>query len=124
MNDTQLYMNLNYLWKNFCISDTYEPGSTSKPFTTAMGLETGSITGNEVYQCDGFLESGGYRIRCHNKWGDNAVSVEDAIAWSCNVALMKEAQAIGIERFSEFQRIFNFGLRTNIDLEGRPVPHP
>lgn len=118
MNDTQLYMNLNYLWKNFCISDTYEPGSTSKPFTTAMGLETGSITGNEVYQCDGFLESGGYTIRCHNKWGDNAVSVEDAIAWSCNVALMKEAQAIGIQRFSEFQRIFNFGLRTNIDLEG------
>lgn len=118
MNDTQLYMNLNYLWKNFCISDTYEPGSTSKPFTTAMGLESGAITGNEVYQCDGFLESGGYTIRCHNKWGDQAVGVEDAIAWSCNVALMKEAQAIGIQRFSEFQRIFNFGLRTNIDLEG------
>lgn len=118
MNDTQLYMNLNYLWKNFCISDTYEPGSTSKPFTTAMGLESGALTGNEVYQCDGFLESGGYTIRCHNKWGDQAVGVEDAIAWSCNVALMKEAQAIGIQRFSEFQRIFNFGLRTNIDLEG------
>lgn len=118
MNDTQLYMNLNYLWKNFCISDTFEPGSTSKPFTTAIGLETGAINGNEVYQCDGFLESGGYTIRCHNKWGDQAVNVEDAIAWSCNVALMKEAQTIGIERFAEFQRVFNFGLRTNIDLEG------
>jgi len=118
MNDAQLYMNLNYLWKNFCISDTYEPGSTAKPFTTAIGLETGVITGNEVYQCDGFLESGGYTIRCHNKWGDQAVNVEDAIAWSCNVAMMKEAQTIGIERFAEFQRVFNFGLRTNIDLEG------
>ncbi len=118
MNDTELYMNLNYLWKNFCISDTYEPGSTAKPFTTAIGLETGAITGNEVYQCDGFLESGGYKIKCHNKWGDQAVGVEDAIAWSCNVALMKEAQTIGIDRFAKFQQAFNFGLRTNIDLEG------
>lgn len=118
MNDTELYMNLNYLWKNFCISDTYEPGSTFKPFTTAMGLETGALAGNEVYQCDGFLESGGYKIKCHNKWGDQAVSVEDAIAWSCNVALMKEAQTIGISRFAQFQQAFNFGLRTNVDLEG------
>ena len=118
MDDTMLYMNLNYLWKNFCISDTYEPGSTSKPFTTAMGLETGVLDGSEVYQCDGFLMSGGYRIRCHNTWGDGDVSVEDAIAWSCNVALMKEAQTIGIDRFAQFQQAFNFGLRTNIDLEG------
>ena len=51
-------------------------------------------------------------------WGDGDVSVEDAIAWSCNVALMKEAQTIGIERFAQFQQAFNFGLRTNIDLEG------
>ncbi len=118
MNDTELYMNLNYLWKNFCISDTYEPGSTSKPFTTAAALEVGAITGNEVFRCDGLIESGGYKIRCHNEWGDGDVSVEDAIAWSCNVALMKEAQAIGISRFSQFQQAFNFGLRTNIDLEG------
>lgn len=118
MDDTTLYMNLNYLWKNFCISDTYEPGSTSKPFTTAIGLETGALTGNEVYECNGSLEIGGHTIRCHNCWGDGDVSVEDGIAWSCNVALMKEAQAIGFENFSQFQRAFNFGLKTNIDLEG------
>lgn len=118
MDDTMLYMNLNYLWKNFCISDTYEAGSTAKPFTTAIGLETGALTGNEVYQCDGFLESGGYKIRCHNTWGDGSVTVEDAIAWSCNVAMMKEAQTIGQERFAKFQQAFNFGLRTNIDLAG------
>ncbi|MDE7224137.1 MAG: penicillin-binding protein 2 [Acetatifactor sp.] len=118
MDDTTLYMNLNYLWKNYCISDTYEPGSTFKPFTTAMGLEVGALAGNEVYECSGFLESGGYKIRCHNTWGDGSVSLEDAIAWSCNVALMKEAQTIGIDRFAQFQQAFNFGLRTNIDLEG------
>lgn len=118
MDDTELYMNLNYLWKNFCISDTYEVGSVAKPFTTAIGLETGALTGNEVYQCNGFLESGGHTIRCHNRWGDGDVGVEDAIAWSCNVAMMKEAQAIGIDRFAQFQQAFNLGLKTNIDLAG------
>lgn len=118
MDETTLYMNLNYLWKNFCISDTYEVGSTAKPFTTAIGLETGVLTGNEVFQCNGVVESGGHEIHCHNTWGDGDVSVEDAIAWSCNVALMKEAQMIGIERFAQFQQAFNFGLRTNIDLAG------
>ncbi|MDE6674328.1 MAG: cell division protein FtsI [Acetatifactor sp.] len=118
MDETTLYMNLNYLWKNFCISDTYEVCSTAKPFTTAIGLETGVLTGNEVFQCNGVVESGGHQIKCHNVWGDGDVSVEDAIAWSCNVALMKEAQMIGIERFAQFQQAFNFGLRTNIDLEG------
>ncbi|MBO5282238.1 MAG: cell division protein FtsI [Lachnospiraceae bacterium] len=118
MDDTTLYMNLNYLWKNFCISDTYEPGSTAKPFTTAIGLETGALTGNEVFECNGSLEIGGHTIHCHNRWGDGSVSVEDGIAWSCNVALMKEGMAIGIENFSKFQQAFNFGLKTNIDLEG------
>lgn len=118
MDETTLYMNLNYLWKNFCISDTYEVGSTAKPFTTAIGLETGVLTGNEVFQCNGVVESGGHEIHCHNTWGDGDVSVEDAIAWSCNVALMKEAQMIGAERFAQFQQAFNFGLRTNIDLAG------
>lgn len=118
MDETTLYMNLNYMWKNFCISDTYEVGSTAKPFTTAIGLETGALTGKEVFQCNGVVESGGHQIHCHNTWGDGDVSVEDAIAWSCNVALMKEAQMIGAERFAQFQQAFNFGLRTNIDLEG------
>ncbi len=118
MDEETLYQNFNYLWKNFCITDTYEPGSTAKPFTTAMALETGAITGEEVYQCNGYLEIGGYRIRCHTRTGDGAVTVEDGIAYSCNVALMHEAQAVGIKNFAKFQRAFNFGLKTNIDLEG------
>lgn len=120
MTDDQLMVNLNNLWKNYCISNTYEPGSTAKPFTVAAALETGSITGNEVYYCDGSLEVGGHRIGCHSiSWGgEGEVTVENSIAWSCNVALMKIAQALGEENFCEFQRIFNFGLKTNIDLAG------
>ncbi len=113
-----LYQNYNYLWKNFCIADTYEPGSVAKPFTVATALETGAITGNEVYVCNGKLHIGGHDISCHSTWGDGNVTVEDSIAWSCNVALMEIAQATGKANFAKFQQIFNFGLKTNIDSAG------
>lgn len=114
------YETLSGLWRNFCISDTYEPGSTAKPFTVAAGLESGKLTGNEVYYCDGrrFFTGVDKPVYCHNKYGDGNVSVQRAIAISCNVALMDMAASIGRETFSEFQEIFNFGLKTNIDLAG------
>ncbi len=119
MTEDQLYLNLNYLWKNFCISDTYEPGSTAKPFTVAAALETGAIRGNEHYSCTGSLVKGGHTIRCHGGYGHvGAVSVQNSVAWSCNVALMHIADALGIEDFMTFQQNFNFGLKTNIDLAG------
>lgn len=118
MEGDWLNYNLYGLWKNFCISDTYEPGSTIKPFTVATALETGSITGNEVYQCNGKLHIGGHDIHCHVRSGDGAVTVQDSIAWSCNVALMHIGQATGKANFAKFQRIFGFGLKTNVDLAG------
>ncbi len=120
LNEEQLNVNFSSLWKNYCISNTYEPGSTAKPFTVAAALECGAITGDEVYTCNGFMEVGGHKIKCHNyaAGGDGAVSVKDSIAWSCNVALMKIGQAMGRDRFCRFQRNFNFGLKTNIDLAG------
>ncbi|MBQ9142392.1 MAG: cell division protein FtsI, partial [Lachnospiraceae bacterium] len=117
-DNTLLYQNLNYLWKNFCISDTYEPGSTAKPFTVATALETGAITGNEVYNCTGKLHIGGHDIHCHVRGGEGSVTVQNSIAWSCNVAMMHMGQAIGKANFSKFQQIFNFGLKTNVDLAG------
>ncbi len=118
MDDETLYQNLNYLWKNFCITDTYEPGSTAKPFTVATALECGAITGNEVYQCNGKLHIGGHDIHCHVRTGEGAVSVQNSVAWSCNVAMMHMGQAIGKSNFAKFQEIFNFGLKTNVDLAG------
>ncbi len=120
LDSSQLNVNFASLWKNFCVSNTYEPGSVAKPFTVAAALEDGSITGNEVFTCNGFLEVGDYKIKCHNyiAGGDGAVSVQDSIAWSCNVALMKIGQAMGKEEFCKFQQIFNFGLKTNVDLAG------
>lgn len=113
-----LLQNFNSLWRNFCISDTYEPGSVAKPFTVATGLETGIITGNEVYQCDGYLNIGGYNIKCHNTYGHGPITIPSAIEQSCNVAMMYIGQAIGADIFTKFQTQFGFGLKTNIDLAG------
>ncbi len=116
--DEELYQNYNALWRNFCISDTYEPGSVAKPFTVATGLECGAITGDEVYNCTGKLEVGGWEIKCHNRYGDGYVSVERGVEISCNVAMMYIAQSIGVSTFTKFQKDFGFGLKTNIDLAG------
>ena len=112
------YDTCNQLWRNFCISDTYEPGSVAKMLTLAAGIDTGKIKGNEHYFCGGYLEIGGFKIRCHNRYGDGELTVSDAIAKSCNVALIQMAQAVGKNDFLEYQHVFNLGLRTNIDLSG------
>ena len=108
----------NALWKNYCINETYEPGSVSKLFTVAAGLETGALSGNEHYKCNGYLEIGGYKIRCHNTYGDGDINVQQAVAESCNVALMHMAFDLGKDDFLVYQELFNFGLKTNIDLAG------
>lgn len=105
-------------WKNFCISDTYEPGSVFKPFTVAAGIDSGKMTGEEVYFCGGKLEIGGYKIKCHNRNGDGMMTVRASLAQSCNVALMLMGQQMGKETFLKYFEVFNFGLKTNIDLTG------
>ncbi len=117
MDDAQLELNLQNLWKNFCITGTYEPGSTIKPFTVASALEMGAITKHSTFECKGSLEIGGYTIKCHNR-DDGVLGLEAAVAKSCNVAMMKIAQIVGAEDFCEYQQNFNFGLKTNIDLAG------
>ncbi|MCQ2499318.1 MAG: cell division protein FtsI [Lachnospiraceae bacterium] len=113
-----LYKNFDALWKNYCISDAYEPGSVSKPLTVASAIESGAITGNETYDCGGFLEIGGHKIHCHNRYGDGRLTVTEGVERSCNVAMMHIAQAMGVRNFTKFQHIFNLGLKTNIDLSG------
>lgn len=113
-----IYDAYNKLWRNYCISDTYEPGSTIKPFTVASALDCGAITGNEVYMCNGKREIGGWPIACHNTFGDGEITVKQAVEKSCNVALMYIAEAAGKNNFCTYQHNFNFGLKTNIDLAG------
>lgn len=109
---------LNELWNNFCVSETYEPGSTIKPFTIAAGLETGVLTGEETYDCGGVLHVGDHDIHCSARSGHGVQSLKESLENSCNVALMKIGQSIGKEEFCRYQRLFGFGEYTGIDLSG------
>ena len=118
MSDDDKLNAMNNLWRNFCVSDAFEPGSTAKPFTLATGLETGALTGQETYVCQGGTWKGDWYIQCHNTSGHGTENVDQAIANSCNVALMAMADKIGVEDFIRYQHIFGFGEYTGIDLPG------
>lgn len=111
---------LNGLWRNFCVSDAFEPGSTIKPFTAATGLEIGTLDGNETYYCNGYLTVAGTRIKCisYNKGGHGHQNLTEVMENSCNVALMEMAAEIGAEEFSKYQNVFGFGEYTGLDLPG------
>lgn len=109
---------LNTLWQNFCVTYTYEPGSTAKPFTVAAGLETGILNGTETYYCDGYETVGGHNIHCVNRQGHGMETLEQTLMNSCNDALMQMSYSIGSSNFTEYQQIFGFGQKTNIDLPG------
>lgn len=112
---------LNSLWKNFCINSTYEPGSTMKPFTMATGLEEGILTGDESYTCNGVLTVGEHDIHCNNRLGHGNLTFSGALEQSCNVAFMKIGSTIGKKTFMKYNQIFNFGLKTNVDLTGEAL---
>ncbi len=111
---------LNGLWRNFCVSDTYEPGSTVKPMTVAAALESGIISETEGYYCDGsqVVVPGQKPIHCAKRTGHGMITVEGSLMFSCNDALMQMAAKMGYDNFVKYQRLFNFGLRTGIDLPG------
>ena len=106
------------MWRNFCVNDTYEPGSPQKAFTVAGAIEEGVITGNETYECGGVLEIGGWPIRCVARSGHGPLSVTQSLMKSCNVAMMRITQQEGKDKFAKYQGIFGFGAKTGIDLPG------
>ena len=108
----------NKVWRNFCISDTYEPGSPQKIFTIAAALEEGVLTGKESFECDGFQEINGEMVHCVKTSGHGWLDVTESLMQSCNDALMQIVAMLGKERFSKYQQMFGFGSRTGIDLPG------
>lgn len=109
---------LNTMWKNFCVSDTYEPGSIFKPMVVAAGLEEGVITPNSSFPCGGYTDIGGYRIYCHLRSGHGTINIEQIMAQSCNMGVIQIANLLGVDKFYEYQREFGFGDYTGIDLPG------
>lgn len=109
---------LNELWRNFCVSDTYEPGSTAKPITIAAALETGAVHDGDTFLCDGNQTVGSHTIWCSKRVGHGIIDLQGSLMFSCNDALMQIAAKVGEEDFSKYQNMFNLGLRTGIDLPG------
>ncbi len=118
MSDKKQFNAMNKMWRNYCVSDTYQAGSTIKPFTIAGALEEKKIDFEDKFMCDGGETVAGRYIGCHLRSGHGQVSVEQAIMQSCNDALMQIAEKETIPVFTKYQSIFNFGMKTGIDLPG------
>lgn len=109
------------VWRNFAVSDTFEPGSTFKAVTISSAVEEGVLTGQETYFCDGVEVLAGRHIRCAKREGHGELSVGQGIALSCNDVLMQVASQMGRDLFAKYQTVFGFGQKTNIDLPGEAV---
>ena len=111
---------LNKVWRNYIVSDSFEPGSTFKPFTVAAGLEEDIIHDGERYQCDGHytVVEGLKPVNCHLLSGHGEVTVEGSIMQSCNCALMQIVQKEGASVFYKYETMFGFGGKTYVDLPG------
>ena len=113
---------LNEVWRNFAISDVFEPGSTYKTFTISGALEEGVIQPSDTFYCDGGEQKDTFYIKCHyaKHGGHGMLDVAGALANSCNDALMQIAVKEGPDTFDKYQVLFGFGQRTNVDLPGEP----
>lgn len=120
MSEEDMFNALNEIWQNFAVTYTYEPGSVQKPLTIACGIETGTVPLDKTYVCDGFEYVGTKTIKCSKNDGHGVETVEKALMDSCNDALMQMSYDIGAKNFLAYQNIFNFGLKTGIDLPGEP----
>ena len=118
MSKTQQSEVLNSLWQNYCISESFEPGSTVKPLVVAAAMESGVLTGSEVFDCDGVQNVSGRDIKCSNNEGHGEISLSGVIELSCNDGMMEMAEDMGVEEFIRYQKVFNFGAKTGIDLSG------
>ena len=110
----------NQMWRNFCVSDTFEPGSPSKVFTVAAALEENLVTPNTHFFCDGYQTIAGYDVKCtaYRKGGHGDLALDETLMVSCNDAMMQMAAMEKKETFKKYQDLFNLGSRTGIDLPG------
>ena len=108
----------NAMWRNPCVSDTYEPGSTFKILTTAAALEKGVVKMTDRFHCPGYKIVEDRRIRCHKKGGHGSETFLDGIMNSCNPVFIEVGARVGVSDF--FRKMSDFGLmnRTGIDVPG------
>ena len=109
---------LNGMWRNGCINDTYEPGSTFKVVTAAAALESGCATLADTFSCPGFIVVDDRRIRCHKVGGHGAEDFTKGICNSCNPVFVTLGLRIGAERYYDYLKQFGLLDKTGVDLPG------
>ncbi len=109
---------LNGMWRNSCINDTYEPGSTFKIVTAAAGLESGAVKPSDTFNCPGFIMVEDRRIRCHKVGGHGAEDFVQGTMNSCNPVFITVGLRIGVENYYSYFKQFGLLDRTGIDLPG------
>ncbi len=108
----------NEMWRNHCVSDTYEPGSTFKIITTSAALEEGVVSLNDSFYCPGYITVEDRRIRCHKTIGHGSESFEEGIENSCNPVFIDVGLRLGAENYYSYFKQFGLLDKTNIDLPG------
>lgn len=109
---------LNGIWRNGCINDTYEPGSTFKVITAAAGLEEGAVTVEDTFFCPGYIMVEDRRIRCHKTTGHGSETFVDGTKNSCNPVFITVGLRIGVDRYYHYFKQFGLLQKTGIDLPG------
>lgn len=112
---------LNQMWRNQCISDTYEPGSVFKIITTAAAFEEGVVSLNDSFFCPGYKLVEDRRIHCHKRTGHGAETFTQGIMNSCNPVFIELGMRLGTDNFYKYFNQFGLLERTNIDLPGEAV---
>lgn len=108
------------IWRNFCVSDAFEAGSTVKTLTMAMGLEENLINEDTTFNCNGYVsfEDGNNTIEIACTHVHGTLDLKSALAQSCNAAFMTIGDTVGPKTFRKYQRMFGLGQKTNVDLPG------
>ena len=122
LSDEEVVNIYNDLRRNFCVSDTFEAGSTVKPLTIGAALDENKVSTGDTFLCDGgedlFDGTGTQHIACHNVYGHGTTTLQEAIMWSCNDALMQVGTKLGTTDMLKYHRLYGFGQATGIDLPG------
>ena len=109
---------LNQMWRNGCINDTYEPGSTFKVITAAAGLEEGVVVPGSTFSCPGFIVVDDRKIRCHKVGGHGAEDFVHATMNSCNPVFVTVGLRLGVDNYYRYFEQFGLRKKTGVDLPG------
>ena len=118
MSQQEIQDERNKMWRNGCINDTYEPGSTFKIITASAALEEGVVTPEDTFSCPGFRIVDDRRIRCHKTTGHGSETFVQGVMNSCNPVFIEVGLRLGVENYYHYFKEFGLLKKTGVDLPG------